>query len=295
MRPAWPLLAAALATLGCGAPRPREQVLAADSAHARATAAEGLATGFVRYLSDSAVYLEPNVGYIRGKSLIAAHLAGTPAGTSLTFHAAQADVSADGAVGYTFGWTELTAPGAATQHGKYIAFWRRQADGHWAVEAWNRSRAPAGPTAGAAKLSAPPGRPGPFRTVDASAETRGLLAVDSAFAAASVARGPPEAFAEYAAPHAITAGSGPDFVVGRQAIREDMAGPPGQVLEWAPAFGGVGPLGDLGWTVGDFVFTAPASPPRSFYGKYLTIWERTPNGAWQFVVDGGSGNPPPAH
>jgi len=293
MRPWCPLLAATLTALACRTPTPRERLLAADSAHARATATKGLAAGFARYLSDSAVYLEPNVGYIRGKTRIAAHLAGAPAGTVLSFRPARADVSADGAVGYTVGWTELSVPGAGIRHGKYIAFWRRRADGRWEVEAWNRSGAPDAPAARQTSLPTAPERAGPFRAVDMPTETRRLFAVDSAFAAASVARGAADAFAEYAAPHAVTVGSGPDFVVGRQAIREEQAGPPGQVLQWAPALGGVGPLGDLGWTVGDFIFTAPGTPPRAFYGKYLTVWERTPSGGWRFVADGGSGNPQP--
>jgi hypothetical protein len=57
--------------------------------------------------------------------------------------------------------------------------------------------------------------------------------------------------------------------------------------------GGVGPGADLGWTVGDYVFTLSATPPRVFYGKYLTVWEQTDSATWRFVVDGGSGNPAP--
>jgi ketosteroid isomerase-like protein len=293
MRSWYALLAATLTALACRTSSPRERLLAADSAHAHATATEGLAAGFARYLSDSAVYLEPNVGYIRGRTQISAHLTAVPAGTVLRFRPARVDVSSDGAVGYTFGWTELAAPDSAVRYGKYIAFWRRQADGAWKVEAWNRSGAldapaapPAGPTEPAHRQAAPP-------SLDMAAEARALLGVDSAFAAASVARGAAQAFAEYAAPDGVSLGGGKDFVVGRQAIRDEQAGAPGQMLQWAPAFGGVGPLGDLGWTVGDFIFTASGTPPRAVYGKYLTVWERTPSGGWQFVVDGGSGNPAP--
>lgn len=280
---------------GCSSAPPRERLFAADSAHGRATAAAGLAAGFASYLSDEAVYLQPDTHYIRGKDRILAYLGAQPAGTALSFRPAQAGVSADGAVGYTFGWTELSAPGAGVRYGKYIAFWRKQPDGSWKVEAWNRSGALDAP-------AAPPALPGEphsgyraSRAVDAAAETRALIGVDSAFAAASVAGGAAEAFGRYAAAHGVSLGGGRDFVVGRDAIRADQAGgTPGQVLDWKPAMGGVGPLGDLGWTVGDYVFTLPGNPPRAFHGKYLTVWQRDSSGAWRFVVDGGSGNPPPA-
>ena len=106
----------------CSTPPPRERLFAADSAHGRATAAAGLAAGFASYLSDDAVYLQPDTHYIRGKDRILAYLGSQPAGTALSFRPARAGVSADGAVGYTFGWTELSAPGAGVRYGKYIAF-----------------------------------------------------------------------------------------------------------------------------------------------------------------------------
>ena len=290
MRPLTPLLLPLL-TLACSAPRPREALLAADSAHARAVGAAGLAQGFASYLTDHAVYLEPDTAYIQGKYRIREFLATRPAGASLRLHPARAGVSADGAVGYVIGWTEISAPGSPGRHGKYIAFWRKQADGSWKVEAWNRSGAPDGPPAPLPALAEPQQRHG--RTVDEATATRALLGVDSAFAAASVARGAADAFSTYAAPHAVSLGGGKDFVVGREAVGREQAGPPGQVLDWKPALVGVGPLGDLGWTVGTFVFTPAGPPPRSFHGKYLTVWQRVEPGSWQFVADGGSGSAPP--
>ena len=77
-------------------------------------------------------------------------------------------------------------------------------------------------------------------------------------------------------------------------IRKDQTpSAPGEVLDWRPAVGAVGPGGDLGWTVGDYVFTLSGPPSRVFYGKYLTVWEQAGSGTWRFVADGGSGNPPP--
>ena len=278
----------------CSTPPQRERLFAADSTHGRTTAAAGLAAGFAGYLADDAVYLQPDVHYIRGRDRIIAYLGTQPAGTTLRFRPARAGVSADGAVGYTFGWTELSAPGGGVRYGKYIAFWRRQPDGSWKVEAWNRSGALDAPAAPPALPGEPESAYRPSHPVDAATETRELMGTDSAFAAASVAGGAAEAFGRYAAAYGVSLGGGRDFIVGREAIRADQAGgTPGQVLDWKPAMGGVGPRGDLGWTVGDYVFTLPGDPPRAFHGKYLTVWQRDSAGAWRFVVDGGSGNPPP--
>ncbi|HEY8105791.1 MAG TPA: DUF4440 domain-containing protein [Gemmatimonadales bacterium] len=286
-----PLLCVPFLALACASPPPREALLAADSALSHAVATAGVSHGFASYLSQDAVYLEPDTEYIRGRDRAEAFLNGRLSDANLRFGPARAEVSGDGSVGYIVGWTELTQPGRPVGHGKYLAFWRRQSDGNWKLEAWNRSRAAEGPPAPLPALT-DPGK-SPARTVDAGAETRTLIGIDSAFAALSVARGAVQAFTSYAAPTAVSLGGGKDFTVGREAIGQEQAGPPGQVLDWKPALGGVGPLGDLGWTVGTFVFTPAGATPRSFEGKYLTVWQRADSGSWQFVADGGSGNAPP--
>jgi len=127
-------------------------------------------------------------------------------------------------------------------------------------------------------------RPGPPRAIDPAAEARTLLEADSAFAALSVARGTAVAFYEYAAPQALALGAGKDFVIGREAIRDDQAASatPGQTLDWKPVSGRISPLGDLGWTVGEYRFTAPKEGVTIVrQGKYLTIWEQMPDGAWR--------------
>jgi ketosteroid isomerase-like protein len=289
-----PALLLSILGIACSAPRPRESLLAADAAHAKAVATDGLAEGFARYLADDAVYLEPDTDYIQGRDGVTRFLAARPAGTILRIHSARGDVSADGAVGYTIGWILLSTPGGQARYGKYLAFWRRQPDGGWKIEAWNRSRAAGGPPAPLPPLPRPAPRRDGLAVGDVAAEIRALLGVDSAFAAASVVQGAAAAFSSYAAPGAVSLGGAKDFVVGPEAIGREQAGPPDQVLDWRPALGGVGPLGDLGWTVGAFLFSPGGSPPRAFHGKYLTVWQHADSGSWRFVADGGSGSAPPS-
>ncbi len=277
----------------------RSRLFAIDSADGRATQSQGLATGFVSYLADDAVYLEPGASHIHGKARIQSFFEQQSSGQQLRFHPALAEVSADGATGYTVGWTTLTVTEAgapAVRYGKYIAFWRRQPDRSWKVEVWNRSPAQEPPASDRRLPVQKRARPAQPRAIDSAAETRALLEADSAFAALSVARGTGVAFYEYAAPQGLELGAGQDFVIGREAIRDDQVAnaTPGQTLDWRPVTGRVSPLGDLGWTMGEYRFTAPKEGAMIVgQGKYLTIWEQMPDGAWRFVADGGSSTASP--
>lgn len=273
--------------------RARERLREADLAHA--AAASSLPDGFVAQLTDDAVFLWPNAPYTQGKSAIGQLLAAPPApfvpGMTLAWTPVFSDVSVDGKVGYTFGTAQVTRPGLATLPGLYIAFWRR-VRGAWKVEAWNLSPAfappgPLPPDFGAALLASGGGR---FHPADVRRETRRLLAVDAAFSRTSVESGQAAAFGKYAHKHAIVLGGGnPDFYIGRKEIVASREGAPG-TLSWTPRLGGVGPRGDLGWTVGTFVNQVEG---QAFHGKYLSVWQKGETGRWKFVQDGGSGNPPP--
>jgi ketosteroid isomerase-like protein len=82
-----------------------------------------------------------------------------------------------------------------------------------------------------------------------------------------------------------------DFIIGRKAIFQSRRCPAGLRAGLTPFLAGVGPLGDLGWTMGNFVATDQFGQR---FGKYLTIWQKSPNGEWKFVQDAGSSTPPPA-
>jgi ketosteroid isomerase-like protein len=273
----------------------RESLRAADAAHG-AAAATGW-SGFLAHLADDVTLLLPRTPITFGKAAAAALVAAPPfpflPETRLSWTPSYVDVSVDGAVGYTFG--NVSVIDGLLPLGQYIAFWRRQGDGSWQVEAWSFSGAFAEPG------ELPPffGHPtdnghGPFRPVDQAAEETALLATDAAFSQTSEDLGQAEAFRLYADRHAmLLSGGEPDFVIGRKAIFEfRSAAPEDFTLVWTPVAAGVGPLGDLGWTVGNFVGNDSVLGTR--YGKYLTIWQKTPSGEWKFVQDGGSSAPPPA-
>ena len=249
----------------------RKALLAADSA----TALDGSA------FTDSATYLHPGAPLVRGASHITAFLANATVARNLRREPVFADVSLDGSLGYTWGWTR--SEGAGTR-GKYLACWRKAA-GAWRLAAFAGTMPVA--DSAPARLTGKRDAAAPVR---GRADPRELLRADSAFAALAVARSEQEAFHSYAALHAVSFGSGAQFNEGRQAIGAAFNDfPADAVLEWWPVTAEVAGSGDLGCTVGEAKINS-----LHHYSKYLTIWKRQANGKWQFVADGGNERPAPA-
>jgi ketosteroid isomerase-like protein len=255
--------------------RDRATLLAADRAHARSS-------DFLSAFADDATYLHPGAPLVRGRDAIRRVLAGTPG--PVTWTPEYADVSDDGTLGYTYGWTHL-----ADQQGKYLACWRRRggggAAGHWRITAYARTSLSAGTT-----TPPPPPDIVPASPVRGRADSHALLSADSAFAAMSVAQGARAAFLTFASDEAVTLGPGAaPMNHGRDAIGATFADfPADAMLEWAPVAADVAGSGDLGCTVGEAAVTA-----RQWYSKYLTVWKRQRDGAWKFVADGGNARPAP--
>ncbi|HKC42128.1 MAG TPA: hypothetical protein VKC15_21475 [Gemmatimonadales bacterium] len=245
--------------------RDRAALLEADRAH--------------RAFADDAMYLQPGARLVQGSSAIRRLLDGASEPEPATWTPAYADVSDDGTLGYTYGWTQL-----GDQGGKYLACWRKRGNGPWRISAYARTKLAAGttPTADGEEPLAPP--------VRGRADSHELLAADSAFAALSVARGAQAAFLSVAANEAILLGPpGAPMTHGRDAIGAAFAEfPADAVLDWAPVTAVIAGSGDLGCTVGEASILA-----RHSYSKYLTVWKRQADGAWKFVADGGNARPAP--
>ena len=259
----------------------RDALLAADRSLSDRTAAAGLTQGFFPALTEDALYLYPGVPLLRGSSEIRAFLSSTDSLLKPTWTPAFADVSADGRLGYSFGWTRV-----AGARGKYLACWKK-GDSGWRLAAFALTRPVPVPDSVVPK---PP-------TAQLSAQVRGradageVRRADSAFAALSVASGAKTAFVAYAAENAISFGGGVQLNEGREAIGAAFNEfPAGAVLEWWPVAAQVAPSGDLGCTVGEARIAS-----LKHYSKYLTIWRRQLDGSWKFVADGGNVRPAPTN
>jgi ketosteroid isomerase-like protein len=258
MRPIW--LIVLLAAVG-----DRAALLEADRAH--------------RAFADDAMYLHPGARLVQGSSAIRRLLDGAAEPEPATWTPEFADVSDDGTLGYTYGWTQL-----GDQRGKYLACWRKRSNGPWRISAYARTKLAPGLTAPATDAG------GPAAALRGPADSRELKSADSAFAALSVAHGAQAAFVGFAAREAVLLGPpGAPMTHGRDAIGAAFAGfPAGAVLEWAPVWADVADSGDLGCTVGE-----ASVPARKSYSKYLTVWKRQADGTWKFVADAGNARPAP--
>jgi len=256
-----------------------DALLAADRALSDKTAAQGMVRGFLPSLTEGAAYLYPDAPLLRGSAHIRTFFESADSLVTQTWTPVFADVSADGKLGYTYGWTH-----AGATRGKYLACWQKSGDA-WRLAAYAHSRPM--PVTDSVTTDGPGAAPG--AQVRGRADPRELLQADSAFAALSVTSGAKHAFLAFAAEDAIAFGGGPAMTRGRQAIGAGFDGfPAGAVLEWWPVAAEIAPSGDLGCTVGEAKI---ASLNR--YTKYLTIWRRQPDRTWKFVADGGSSRPAP--
>lgn len=265
----------------------RESLRAADADVSAAAFGNGFATAFAQQAANDVILLWEAAPLVVGRAQVAALLAAQTA-LRVTWQPYRVLVSRDGQLGVTFGETiRYGASNAPVSSARYITVWRRAAAGAWQIAAHaqigllsaDSVRIP--PDTRRARL--PTSRSGdPFAQADIE------------FAAAARRSGAPEAFYRYAAPDAITfAGTG-ELNVGPRAIRARLAeGPAGKASwRWRPVATIAAESGDLGATIGEAEIAPPgAAPSDTFFSKYITIWQRQPNGSLRFITDGGSSRP----
>lgn len=237
------------------------------------------ARGFSRAFTDSAVYLHPGAPLLRGTDAIRSFIGTGDSIATVTWAPVFADVSLDGRLGYTYGWTL-----SGGTRGKYLACWRKT-DRRWRISAYAVTK----------QVPVSDSAPPRLRTRELSVQVRGradpreLMSADSAFAAMSVGASAKAAFLAFAAEDAVSFGGGAKMSEGPEDIAAGFDGfPSGAVLDWWPVGAEIAQSGDLGCTVGEATIASLHQ-----YSKYLTIWQRQPDGSWKFAADGGNARPAP--
>jgi ketosteroid isomerase-like protein len=260
----------------------------------------GPADGLRPFLGPEPTYLAPRQPLATGEDQVEAVLAATfPAGAQTTQEWQQfgGDVSADGRFGYTFGHgihTTTAADGSRIHlFALSIAVWRPHGHG-WRLEAylWNLQLSdPGAPPPGFPLID--PGVSGTPRRGSARRHAEEVLAADTAFAQQSLSDGYSIAFAEYVAPEGAQMAS--PIAWGGDEVAAAFAGwTPDQTLEWTPVLARSTSSGDLGWSVGNALFTIRDPDGSTVFqspSKYLTIWARQPDGRWKYLLDGGNSRP----
>jgi ketosteroid isomerase-like protein len=258
-------------------------VVEAELEFARAAASLGTRDAFLAYVADEGVIFRPRavraVEYLRSQPATHGLLAWRPA---------LAGIARAGDLGFTTGpWDyRQETGGEPLAHGQYFTFWKKQADGSWkfVIDHGVRTPAPAVGPGAPQRLARPPGAARPTADTSRLADRESLIGADRAFAALWAADGAEAALAANVSPEVRALRSGLAPLVGRSALEAEAVARPG-TLRWNPLGGDLSRSGDLGYTYGDYEFTAAGATTAGELGTYLRAWQRFPDGGWRVVVD----------
>jgi ketosteroid isomerase-like protein len=120
-----------------------------------------------------------------------------------------------------------------------------------------------------------------------------LLQLETNFAA-DVAKHGHDAFLTYFAEDGVEIVDG-GGINDKEAMRKQPPWPEGTSLTWTPVHAEMAASGDLGYTYGNYVYTAKNKEGKlvANYGKYTSIWKKQKEGQWKVVVDMGNSSPDP--
>ena len=120
-----------------------------------------------------------------------------------------------------------------------------------------------------------------------------LVQLEADFAQ-EVARHGHDAFLTYFAEDGVEVVDGGAFD-NKDAMRKQPPWPEGTTLTWTPVKADMAASGDLGYTYGNYVYTAKNKDGKlvASYGKYTSIWKKQKNQQWKVVVDVGNSSPDP--
>lgn len=107
-----------------GNPGRGASLLETDRVFARLAGEKGFAAALDSFADETSLRLTPAGPVLRGIAALKADAAGLPPG-ALSWEPQQAEVSADGSVGWTWGDYRL-ADGGRTTTGRYLTVWRKQ-------------------------------------------------------------------------------------------------------------------------------------------------------------------------
>lgn len=295
--PGAPFAGAALLAPLSDAEEAHDALLRTDLARSDSVAELGIARGLAANFTSDVVYLRGGLPIVRGRSAAQAIIAAESLGGPVTvrWQPVRAEASRDGRSGYSYGYTVIgSGAGAAPslRMDRYIAFWRREGD-TWQIAAYAETYGAPPPA-----LTMPPEAADSALADVPMRRARGPLedvrAADDEFAGAATRLGTGRAFGLYAAENAQIFSTPGEFITGPDAISRAF-GPTtdDSKLAWHPITGEVARSGDLGFTVGNAVFTGKSldDTPQVRYSKYLTVWKKQRDGRWLYVVDGGNARP----
>jgi ketosteroid isomerase-like protein len=103
-----------------------------------------------------------------------------------------------------------------------------------------------------------------------------------------------EGYMSYYAEDAVEVPNGEPFLKGKAAIAKTMGflDDKNNRLTWSPEGADISASGDLGYTYGNYEFSAKDKDGKPIvqHGKYTSIWKKQKDGAWKVALDMGNSN-----
>ena len=285
-----PLAASAASSAETQSPQAAvDALIAADRAFAAAASGKDARDAVAAMLRDDAVmFIVPQPPVARGKAAADALLkAAFPDPSTITWTAVRGGVSADGAHGFTYGFTTRTLEGTPPELGKYVAYWTKGADG-WRAAALKIVPRAEGEVPTALRTAALPARIVPVSADAALSEKyrKEVDAVERRFSDEAQVIGLGAAFAKYGSADAVNVGGDADFTTGNEEIAKLFGTEKGSPLRWAPDGVLAASSGDLGLTYGYLERNGPTPPGRLARIPWFTIWRRAaPDQPWLYVAE----------
>lgn len=127
--------------------------------------------------------------------------------------------------------------------------------------------------------------------VFAQSDAQKLYDTEKAFERAAAEKGIKEAFIEFTAPDGVC--FHPNATNCREFWRARSASPAG--LFWNPNFVDVSSNGAMGYTTGNSIYRPKGKDDtNAYYGQYVTMWQRQPNGTYLAALDMGISHEKPS-
>lgn len=119
-----------------------------------------------------------------------------------------------------------------------------------------------------------------------------LIKTDKEFSQKCIKDGMASAFLAYADDDVILMRDNHFPIVGKKELKKHYSEIKNgnDKLEWSPVKAEVAESGELGYTFGNWTYTAKNNKgdTNKTYGNYVTIWKKQRYGSWKFVLDGGN-------
>jgi len=127
-----------------------------------------------------------------------------------------------------------------------------------------------------------------IRTLKNHADKSELIKMEKEFSDYVQQQGIPAGFGKYAAEDAVINRNG-NLIKGREAINKfyQATRTKNDKLVWAADFADVSASGEMGYTFGNYTYTAvdSAGNAKEYKGIFHTVWKRQKDGSWKFVYD----------